>query len=255
MSKWEVITGDCLEVLRGMESGSVDAVVTSPPYNTLPDKHAPGGLHGERKSGVNKWIAKAAAGYFDQRPEGEYQTWINAIVTECLRVSRGLVWVNHKIRYRDGLALHPVRWMPFPIYAEVVWDRGGSMALNCKRYSPSHEVFIAFGNPTFWNDDLNTLMSVWRIPPQLSTEHPCPYPVELARRPVESSTPVGGTVLDPFCGSGTTGVACVQTGRNFIGIEIDPKYADIARRRIADAVPLFAQTQEPKPEQAEMFRK
>ena len=53
--------------------------------------------------------------------------------------------------------------------------------------------------------------------------------------------PSGATVLDPFCGSGTTGVACVQTGRNFIGIEIDPGYCEIARRRIADAVPLCAE--------------
>ena len=49
----------------------------------------------------------------------------------------------------------------------------------------------------------------------------------------------GGVVLDPFCGSGTTGVACIQTGRRFIGIEIDEKYAAIAHRRIADAAPLF----------------
>jgi tRNA G10 N-methylase Trm11 len=58
-----------------------------------------------------------------------------------------------------------------------------------------------------------------------------------------------GTILDPFCGSGTTGVACVQTGRRFIGIEIDEKYAAIARRRIADAAPLFVPP-EPTPDPA-----
>ena len=47
----------------------------------------------------------------------------------------------------------------------------------------------------------------------------------------------GDTILDPFCGSGTTGVACVQTGRNFIGCEIDAGYCAIARRRISEAVP------------------
>lgn len=78
-------------------------------------------------------------------------------------------------------------------------------------------------------------MSVWRIAPQRSDEHPCPYPIEIARRPIVSSCPHNGTVLDPFCGSGTTGVACVQTGRNFIGIEIDQRYCEIARRRISEA--------------------
>ena len=58
---------------------------------------------------------------------------------------------------------------------------------------------------------------------------------------IERATNPGDTVLDPFCGSGTTGVACVQTGRNFIGIELDPGYCDIARRRIAEAAShLFA---------------
>ena len=218
-----------------MPDASVDAVMTSPPYNTLPKTARVGGLHADRKSGVNKWVTKAANGYFDDRPEDEYQRWLLDVVTQCLRVSRGLVWVNHKVRYRDGYAIHPARMFPFPIYAEVIWDRGASMALNCKRYAPSHEVLLAFGNKAYWDDSLNTTMSVWRIAAQRSDEHPCPYPVEIARRPVVSSCPSGGTVLDPFCGSGTTGVACMQTGRNFIGIELDAGYCEIARRRIAEA--------------------
>jgi len=52
---------------------------------------------------------------------------------------------------------------------------------------------------------------------------------------VERASLNGETILDPFMGSGTTGVACVQTGRNFIGIEIEPKYYEIAQRRIAEA--------------------
>ncbi len=228
--------GDCLDVLRTLPAGSVDAVVTSPPYNTLPAKNAPSGLHAERKTGVNKWITKASSGYFDQRPEPEYQEWVRAVVAECLRVARGLVWVNHKTRYRNKEAIHPARMFPFPIYADVVWDRRGSMALNCKRYAPSHEYLIAFGVPHYWDDKQNTMMSVWQITPQRSDDHPCPFPVELARRPIVSSCPIGGTVLDPFMGSGTTGVACVKTGRNFIGIEIDPHYHAIARRRIDAAL-------------------
>ena len=64
-------------------------------------------------------IAKAAKGYFDTRPEDEYQAWLRDVVGEYLRavLPRG---VNHKIRYRNGEALHPVRFLPFPIYAEVV---------------------------------------------------------------------------------------------------------------------------------------
>ena len=66
--------------------------------------------------------------------------------------------------------------------------------------------------------------------------HPTQKPLRVMKWCLEmAGIPVGATVIDPYCGSGTTGVACMQTGRNFIGIEIDPDYADIARRRIGEA--------------------
>ena len=65
--------------------------------------------------------------------------------------------------------------------------------------------------------------------------HPSQKPIKLIRKLIEKYTNEGDTILDPFMGSGTTGVACVQTGRNFIGIEIDPTYFAIAERRIKEA--------------------
>lgn len=65
--------------------------------------------------------------------------------------------------------------------------------------------------------------------------HPTPKPIKLLIKIIEIYTDPGDTILDPFMGSGTTGVACVQTGRNFIGIEIDPDYFAIAERRIKEA--------------------
>ena len=70
---------------------------------------------------------------------------------------------------------------------------------------------------------------------QFGIGHPCPKPVNLLKSLIETLTDIGATVLDPFIASGTTGVACVQTGRNFIGIEIDPGYFAIAKRRIEEA--------------------
>ena len=66
-------------------------------------------------------------------------------------------------------------------------------------------------------------------------EHPSPKPLSLYRWLIINATNEGDTILDPFMGSGTTGVACVELGRNFIGIEIDPKYYKIAEERIAKA--------------------
>jgi DNA modification methylase len=126
-----------------------------------------------------------------------------------------------------------------PIYAEVIWNRKISMALNCKRFAPAHEGFWAFGTPTYWDDKNNALMSVWDIPPaqrESDNEHPCPYPERLVRPIIESSAPPGGIILDPFMGSGTTGCAAVKTGRRFVGIEIEPRWFDVACRRISDAL-------------------
>ncbi len=226
---WTLYHGDCLAILPHLPK--VDAVVTSPPYNTLPSQNNAGGMHAN-----NKWVEKASAGYFDQRPEEEYQGWIRSIVAACIERCDGLVWVNHKVRYRDGVAVHPVRFLPFPIYSEVIWDRGGGMALNCKRYAPSHESMWAFGTPKYWDRSLDTKMSVWQIAPTRNFDgHPCPYPVEFAARPIHSSCPVGGYVLDPFTGSGTTGIAAIGLDRQFIGIEIDETYCEIAAKRLRRA--------------------
>ena len=87
----------------------------------------------------------------------------------------------------------------------------------------------------------NKVCRAWRIPiinyktlPEW-TPHPTQKPLRLMKVLLERFTKQGDTILDPFMGSGTTGVACVQTGRNFIGIEIEPKYFEIAEKRIKEA--------------------
>lgn len=225
--------GNCLSVIPNINA---DIALTSPPYNTLPKKHQPSGLHAERRTGVNKWIQKCTEGYSDSMPEVKYQIWLRTIVQGLLACCKGLVWINHKVRYRDGLAVHPLRFLPFDLYAEVIWDRGISMALNCKRFSPSHEGLWGFGSPHWWNDDQNKTMSVWRIAPQRSEDHPCPFPELLAGRIILASCPPDGVVLDPFMGSGTTLRVAKNLGRRAIGIETEEKYCEIAARRLGQEV-------------------
>jgi DNA modification methylase len=197
-------------------------------------------LHGERQTGVNQWIERAARGYDDTMPEDEYQDWLRGILGVCFDKCRGLMWVNHKIRYRDGEAVHPARMLPWPIYSEVIWDRRVSMALNCKRYAPSTEHLIGFGKPYHWDDSLNKLMSVWPLPfDREPNDHPCAYPLALAERPIVSSTAAGDVVLDPFMGSGTTMVAAYRNGRRGIGIEREERYCEMAVNRLRQKV-LFA---------------
>jgi site-specific DNA-methyltransferase (adenine-specific) len=78
-------------------------------------------------------------------------------------------------------------------------------------------------------------LDTWRIPPERARRvgHPAPFPVELPRRLTELFTYVDDLVVDPFVGSGQTAIACLQTGRHYIGYDTDPGYIALAERRIA----------------------
>ncbi len=147
-------------------------------------------------------------------------------------------------RYREGIidflaefdCRQFVFWsakVEFPLnYSAIhIWDK----AIGCA--STYEKIYERNGNKNYL---LFRHMSIFgrvraKIAKDIYTEHPSQKPVALIRELVEKFTHEGDTILDPFMGSGTTGVACVQTGRNFIGIEIDPKYFEIAKRRIEEA--------------------
>lgn len=220
--------GDCLEILPTLDAGSVDITVSSPPYNMIP-KTSPSGIYAER----NRKLNKGYESHSDDMPQDKYEEWMRNVFGECQRACRGLVWVNHKTKFEDKKARHPLRFLPWDLHSEIIWDRGGSLTLNAKRYAPSHELILGFGVPHFWDRRNDTEMTVWRIRPETNINgHPCPFPIEIPIRCIESSCPIAGVVLDPFMGSGTTGVACIRTERKFIGIEKEPKYLDIACKRI-----------------------
>jgi DNA modification methylase len=83
--------------------------------------------------------------------------------------------------------------------------------------------------------------SVWTVTPKpFKGAHFATFPPDLIEPCVLAGAPVGGLVLDPFTGSGTTGMVAVRNGRNFVGSELNPEYADMARGRIAGAVPITA---------------
>jgi len=224
---------DALTLLRALPSGSVDCCIFSPPYNI----QRSGSTSGIFANFTTRFlIDEGYETYDDAMPELEYQQWLRDVVTECLRVSKGLVWVNHKTRFRDGEGIHPLRFLPFPLWSEVIWNRRVSMALNARKFAPSHEYVFGFGKPHYWNDVHNTLMTVWNITSGAAyhfDDHPCPYPEALIRPLIEASCPVGGVVLDPFMGRGTTGRVAVATGRQYIGCDLSAKYCEVARKNIA----------------------
>lgn len=221
-----IYCGDCLEILPFIES--VDITFSSPPYNTMkPTK--PSGMYAEHNYDVNTGYDE----FHDDMPEHEYQSWMRDVFGLCRAVSKGLVWINHKTRYRNKQGIHPLAIFNWPYYSEVIWDRPGSTTLNARKFAPSHEFIYGFGEPHFWDSSFNKLCSVWRINVETKVSgHPCPFPIVMVSRCIAASCPENGVVLDPFMGSGTTLVAARQEGRRAIGIEISKSYCDVAIERL-----------------------
>ena len=226
--KW-LMQGDCLERMKGMETDSVDLVVTSPPYNL--NKKASGG--GNSKRNYDGW-------YPDDMPEEDYQLWQIECVSEMLRISKGGVYYNHKVRYAwhsrnkyrtPSNIYHPIHWLGgFPIWCEIIWDRRGTTGHSNRRCRISDERIYQIGKPCKFNDMGYT--TVWQILPTKNKGHVCSYPEELVRRCILMSTDKGDIVFDPFMGSGTTGAVSLGLGRRFVGIELDSDFFNTSVDRI-----------------------
>jgi site-specific DNA-methyltransferase (adenine-specific) len=233
--------GDCREVVPQLSD--IACVVTSPPYNQLEGLNKPAtGLWGDKRGGkgfVDSW---AANGYADDVPEDEYQEaqrdLFNRISLAC-RPDASLFY-NHQLRWRDGICLHPAIWFQphqWRLRSEIIWDRGGGMMFNARMFCRFDERILWFvrGKEWKWNQDQVGLGTIWRVPKSQNKEHPVAYPTALPLRCILATTDPGDIVLDPYSGSASTGVAAVETGRRYIGIEREPKYFDAACKRIENA--------------------
>lgn len=229
MSTYSVFDGDCLKTLKTMPDNIVDLVVTSPPYNL--NKRASGG--GSSKRSYEGW-------YFDDMPEPEYQEWQKDVLRELCRVCKGSIFYNHKVRYAwhsrnkhkvDNRIYHPLHWLgEFPIWAEITWDRMSTSGHGNGRVRMADERIYQIQKPVVHNDI--GLSTVWRMSPSKNKGHVCTFPIKLPENCIEMCTEEGMLVLDPFCGVGTTGLACKKLNRSFIGIDINPDYARVARENI-----------------------
>jgi DNA modification methylase len=188
--------GDCLEILPQLAAGSVDAIFADPPYNV----------------GLN---------YSNGDNREDYPEWIKQWMDECLNIAP-IVMITPGIR---NIWLYPpANWV-------FCWRKANSMRRNDLGGFNQWEPILFYGKRLIYQD----LFDVPMVPEKDADGHPCPKPRKLLSWLLRKSTDDTSIILDPFMGSGTTGVACVQTGRKFIGIEIDPGYFEIAVKRIKEA--------------------
>ena len=243
----QVLLGDCVEIMATLPAASVDMVFADPPYNLQ--------LEGALLRPNNSKVAGVDAAW--DRFDGfrSYDEFTRAWLIEARRVLKrdGTLWVigtYHNI-FRIGAI---VQDEGFWILNDVVWRKTNPMPnFRGRRFTNAHETLIwcarARGERYRFNyramkalnDDLQ-MRSDWllplctgpeRIKAQGRKAHPTQKPESLLHRVILASTEVGGLVLDPFFGTGTTGAVAKRLGRTFIGIESDPEYAQIAERRIA----------------------
>ena len=203
MSKIELIHGDCLEEMKKIPDKSIDLVLTDPPYGmSFVSNH--------RKEKYNSIVG-----------DDKFPLWI---FDEFKRIAKCGIYVFCRW---DNLHAFP---KPKSVIAWVKnnWSMGDL----------KHEHGRQWEAITFYNLQYHKFIK--RIPDVIRANrtgnklHPTEKPVELIKKLIECN--VCETVLDPFIGSGTTGVACVNTNRKFIGIELDENYFNIAQNRINECL-------------------
>lgn len=238
----QLYKGDCLKVMQDLPDNSVDLIVTSPPYNKK-------GFTGIKKtSGSNHTWGHYSIDYKtynDDLPSEQYLDWQANFLVLCGKLLKdgGSIFYNHKpIRANNKIIFHPYTILErvgnkgIFLYQEIIWNRKNSPNVRNDVLLPCTErlYWLVKNKPTVYKDQLadEYKSEVWNIAPRADKEHPATFPFNLAENCIKLTTKEGGVVLDPFMGSGTTGVVCKRTNRNFIGIELDENYFNIANNRI-----------------------
>ncbi len=252
--KFNLMQGDCLERMKEIPDGSVDLTVTSPPYDNLRS------YNGNNKQwGEHVWEAVLAELYRITK-DGGVVVWVVGDAT--IKGSE------------TGTSFKQALWAMacgFNLHDTMIWCKPNPIPRTHNRYEQQFEYMFVLskGKPTSWSPvkvpsklagkprtgtmqhdssgvrkpkhkggeyaALKVLGNVWLAAGESKTSHPAPFPEKLAHDHIISWSNEGDTVFDPFMGSGTTGKMAKLTGRDFIGIELDQGYFDIAKQRIENA--------------------
>lgn len=241
-----VICGDTFEVLKTLDSNSIDMGVTSPPYNKQ-----------ENKKG---WLVKNViySSSSDKKDESIYQYEQINVLNELYRVIKpgGSFFYNHKIRWEKGNLIHPISWIlqtDWHLRQEIIWDRGIAANIRGWRFWQTEERIYWLYKPKNKQDKIGTELkskhalctSIWKIRPENNNSHPAPFPIAIPTRCIYSILDDNsGTIIDPYCGSGTTLVAAQLLGHQYIGIDISHEYIEQTKRRLAAADKEYEKVQE-----------
>ncbi len=229
----KIVCGDVLKVMKKIPDGSVDLVITSPPYN-LKNSTGNGMKDGRGGKWANAALQKGYSHYNDCMPHKEYVTWQKACLAEMFRIipEDGAIFYNHKWRVQAGLLQDRQDIVQgFPVRQIIIWRRNGGLNFNAGYFLPTYEVIYLIAKAAFkLAEKANAHGDVWEFGQDLHNSHPAPFPVDLIDRIISSTN--AKRVLDPFMGSGTTAISALNFNRNYIGIDLSPDYCAMARERV-----------------------
>jgi len=239
--KHKILIGDCRQVMKNLPPASVHLIVTSPPYNV--------GI------GYGKWT--------DDLPIEEYLELTRTWLTEAYRIlaDGGKLCVNLPADDPNSILFEHfniMKQLGFRLVCNIAWvkwdwSRAGKFAISkwkldkFRYHSMNRGLLSAYESVLVMQKNHATLKgrsdlkyeefrdwkyNVWLISPLKDRAHPAPYPMELPRRLIKLYSLPGQNVLDPFLGSGTTMKACMELGRNSIGIELNPDYVEMLKRQL-----------------------
>ena len=229
----DLYLGDCREVLSALTG--VDGVIMDPPY----ESHMHDAKRGVKVYGAQKRIR--TDGHANPPPVdfASIDGIREVVAAEATRLSAGWVLAfctpEGVAPWRDALEAAGAKYK-----RACVWVKPDSAPqFNGQGPAMGAEMFVAAwcgaGHARWNGGGRRNVFTHLCQPPDRTGEHPTEKPLSLMRELVALFSDAGGTVLDPFMGSGATGVACVRLGRRFIGVETEQKYFDLARRRIEEA--------------------
>lgn len=220
---------DCLETLAKMEDNSIDLIITSPPYNKS--------FYATSKKDGNWHNVITYENYNDSIEPKEYENWQRKIISECLRVLKpsGSLFYNHKDILVGGGIVCPSYVYDFNVHQQIIWDRSNSPMIGERYFLPITEYiyWIVKDKKEFFFDKSKSIFksTIWRMNVD-KNPHPAPFPYIMAANIINCCSKEGDIVYDPFMGSGTTALASVKLGRQYIGSEISEKYVSMANEKI-----------------------
>ncbi|HSW62505.1 MAG TPA: site-specific DNA-methyltransferase [Dissulfurispiraceae bacterium] len=239
-----LLHGDCVSILSQVGEESVGMVFADPPYFLSNNGIT---CHAGKMVSVNKgkWDKSKGA-----RENHQFNLeWLAA----CRRVLRpdGTIWVSGTTHIIHSVG-YAMQELGFKILNDIIWyKRNAPPNLSCRYFTHSTEIILwAAKSPKSRHyfdyklmKEMNggkQMRNMWELSAPAASEkkfgkHPTQKPVELLKRILLASTRPGDLVLDPFCGSSTTGVAAVQLGRAYVGIDSEKEYLELSVKRLKDA--------------------